>query len=86
MVSRNLILLAFLALFAGVTLAVQEDGAMGLEQSVCGLKEPLMFWLWSHMAGSPNADAARALLGVLTNNATRDRWVEAGLEPAFPYR
>jgi molybdate transport system substrate-binding protein len=36
--------------------------------------------------GSPNADAAHALLGVLTNNETRDRWVEAGLEPAFPNR
>jgi molybdate transport system substrate-binding protein len=35
-------------------------------------------------AGSPNVDAARALLRVLTNNETRDRWVEAGLEPAFP--
>jgi alpha/beta superfamily hydrolase len=61
MVSRNLILLAFLALFAGVTLAVQEDGAMGLEQSVCGLKEPLMFWLWSRMAGGPNADRLAGL-------------------------
>ena len=30
---------------------------MQLEQGVCGLREPLMFWLWSRMAGVP--DAAR---------------------------
>lgn len=35
-------------------------------------------------AGSTQRDAAFALLRVLTNPATRDRWVEAGLEPAFP--
>jgi len=35
-------------------------------------------------AGSTQRDAAFALLRVLTNAETRDRWVEAGLEPAFP--
>jgi molybdate transport system substrate-binding protein len=35
-------------------------------------------------AGSRQPDAARALLRVLTNPATRARWTEAGLEPAFP--
>lgn len=30
------------------------------------------------------ADAARALLHVITAPATRSRWIEAGLEPAFP--
>ncbi len=37
---------------------------MKLEQSVCGLKEPLVFWLWSSMAGSPNADRVAALRNV----------------------
>lgn len=35
-------------------------------------------------AGSTQQEAARALLRVLTNPATRARWTEAGLEPAFP--
>jgi pimeloyl-ACP methyl ester carboxylesterase len=26
-----------------------------LEQSICGLKEPFIFWLWSSAAGKPNA-------------------------------
>ena len=34
--------------------------------------------------GSAQCDAAKALLRVLTNPATRDRWTAAGLEPAFP--
>ncbi len=29
--------------------------AVKLEQSVCGIKEPIYFWLWSAMAGSPNS-------------------------------
>jgi len=37
---------------------------MSLEQSVCGLKEPLVFWLWSSMAGSPNADRLARLRNV----------------------
>ena len=34
------------------------------EQSVCGLKEPFIFWLWSSMAGSPNADRLTGLRNV----------------------
>jgi molybdate transport system substrate-binding protein len=34
-------------------------------------------------AGSANRDTAAALLRALTNPATRDRWIAAGLEPAF---
>ena len=37
---------------------------MKLEQSVCGLKEPFVFWLWSGMAGSPNADRVAGLRNV----------------------
>ncbi len=36
--------------------------------------------------GSTQRDAAFALVRVLTNPAMRDRWTEAGLEPAFPLR
>jgi molybdate transport system substrate-binding protein len=35
-------------------------------------------------AKSAQSEAARALLRVLTDAATRARWTEAGLEPAFP--
>jgi alpha/beta superfamily hydrolase len=56
MASRFLILFSILALFSGFTSAEHKDGDMKLEQSVCGLQEPIMFWLWSSMAGSPNAD------------------------------
>jgi len=34
-----------------------EPAAERLEQSVCGLKEPFVFWLWSRAAGA--ADSAR---------------------------
>jgi len=34
-------------------------------------------------AASRQAEAAKALLRVLTNPAARDKWVKAGLEPAF---
>lgn len=37
-------------------------------------------------ADSAQTEAARTLLRVLTNAETRDRWTEAGLEPAFPIR
>ena len=50
-------LLAFLMLWPGLGPAGQENGDPELEVSVCGLQEPVMFWLWSGVAGSP--DAAR---------------------------
>jgi len=34
------------------------------EQIVCGLKEPFVFWLWSSLAGSPNADRLAGLRNV----------------------
>ena len=37
------------------------DQSMKLEQSVCGLKEPLLFWLWSSQAGHPDAKRLRGL-------------------------
>jgi alpha/beta superfamily hydrolase len=55
MVSRILMLFAVLAVCSGLPAAGPGDGAMELEQSVCGMKEPLLFWLWSRAAGSPDA-------------------------------
>ena len=37
---------------------------MNLEQSVCGLKEPIVFWLWSSMAGQANAGRVAGLANV----------------------
>lgn len=41
-----------------------EDESVPLEQSVCGLKEPFVFWLWSRMAGDPDPGRVARLRGV----------------------
>jgi alpha/beta superfamily hydrolase len=64
MASRFFILFSFVAMFSSFASAEQEDGYMKLEQSVCGIKEPFVFWLWSGMAGSPNADRLAGLRNV----------------------
>jgi pimeloyl-ACP methyl ester carboxylesterase len=64
MVSRFLIPFACLVLLSGVTPGGQAAGDRPLERSVCGLQEPLMFWLWSGMAGSPDADRLAGLSNV----------------------
>lgn len=38
---------------------------MNLEQSVCGFKEPLYFWLWSTFAGRPNSKRLSGLPNVV---------------------
>ena len=55
-------LLVFLAI--GTATANKPTIPMELEQSVCGIKEPLYFWLWSFMAGSPNSQRLSGLDGV----------------------
>ena len=45
--------------------AEQGDRIMNLEQSVCGLKEPLLFWLWSNQAGSPDEKRLQGLSNVV---------------------
>ena len=37
---------------------------MKLEQSVCGLKEPFIFWLWSNTAGKPNKKGLAGLSNI----------------------
>ena len=54
---RTVILLAAVTLIMLTACTTRERGVMNLEQSVCGLKEPIVFWLWSSMAG--HADAGR---------------------------
>jgi pimeloyl-ACP methyl ester carboxylesterase len=64
MASRFLIPFACLVLWSGVTPAGQAANGGALERSVCGLQEPVMFWLWSGMAGSPDADRLAGLSSV----------------------
>ncbi len=72
MVSRILNLFTLLAMFSSCTSAEQEGDYMKLEQSVCGLKEPFIFWLWSNQAGSPNAGRLAGLRNVEDMGA----WIE----------
>lgn len=50
------IILGFLFVFpiSGCSFAEQTGKYVKLEQSVCGLKEPFIFWLWSNTAGRPS--------------------------------
>jgi len=63
---RRSLLLPFAVLFSlmiGVSSCASAPNGRsehGLEESLCGLKEPFVFWLWSRAAGS--ADHSRALL------------------------
>lgn len=51
--------LLFIFFLTACVSAEQDDRTMELEQSVCGLKEPLLFWLWSRQAGEPDASRVR---------------------------
>ena len=55
--------------FAGLLLITGSLQAHGertveLEQSVCGLKEPFIFWLWSSAAGRPDTKRLAGLSNV----------------------
>ncbi len=51
----------FVAVMAGAASPAYGEQEMDLEQSVCGLKEPIIFWLWSMQAGSPDAARLRGV-------------------------
>ena len=53
--------LLLISLHTACASAEQGDQPVELEQSVCGLKEPLLFWLWSSQAGKPDATRLRGL-------------------------
>ena len=42
----------------------ESEKEMELETSVCGLKEPFLFWLWSSMAGRANQSRLKGVEGV----------------------
>lgn len=53
--------LLLLSLLTAGASAEQGNASMDLERSVCGLKEPLLFWLWSSQAGTPDASRLRGI-------------------------
>ena len=52
---RYLVILALLTAHAYGIPCHAGQPSSGLEQSICGLKEPFVFWLWSSAAGEPSA-------------------------------
>ena len=63
---RTIILICILlfSVLSGTAHANQSDDEMELETSVCGLKEPFLFWIWSGMAGRADASRLKGLEGV----------------------
>jgi len=62
---------------------------MKLEQSVCGIKEPIYFWLWSTVAGRPNSKRLSGLDGVVdilftTQDGRTLRGYKLGASKTFP--
>ncbi|NNJ94579.1 MAG: hypothetical protein HKP57_07535 [Halobacteria archaeon] len=62
---------------------------MKLEQSVCGIKEPIYFWLWSTVAGRPNSKRLSGLDGVVdisfrTQDGRILRGYKLGTSKTFP--
>lgn len=47
-----------------MSFAAAEQMSKRLEQSICGLKEPIVFWLWSNVAGSPDASRLAGIKNV----------------------
>lgn len=57
---------SLLALFLLLMCFSSFGWAMGsaLEETVCGIKEPIVFWRWSSMAGTPDSSRVSAIANV----------------------
>lgn len=55
---------ALVALPVSCASTTTDENALDLEQTVCGLKEPVAFWLWSSAAGRPDPSRVAALRNV----------------------
>jgi alpha/beta superfamily hydrolase len=53
--SRHMATLMLLTVYVYGTACYAGQKSSSLEQSICGLKEPFFFWLWSSVAGDANA-------------------------------
>ena len=83
--------LTSLLLFVVTSTAIATNSTihMKLEQSVCGIKEPIYFWLWSTVAGRPNSKRLSGLDGVVDISfRTKDdrtlRGYKLGASKTFP--
>ena len=79
-----------LLLFVVTSTAIAVESAipMKLKQSVCGIKEPIYFWLWSAVAGRPNSKRLSGLDGVVdlsfkTQDGRTLRGYKLGASPHF---
>lgn len=61
---RILLTILIFSVLPSITIADASKKQMELETSVCGLKEPFLFWLWSSMAGRADASRLKGLQGV----------------------
>lgn len=80
-------LLLFVVTYTAI--AASSTTHMKLEQSVCGIKEPVYFWLWSTVAGRPNSKRLSGLDGVLdisfrTQDGRTLRGYKLGTSKTFP--
>lgn len=64
MCAHMLLGILFFSILPGTTLAAEANKQMELETSVCGIKEPFLFWLWSSMAGGADESRLDGLEGV----------------------
>ena len=64
MCARIYLIIFLLLALPGTSLADESDKKMELETSVCGIKEPFLFWLWSNTAGRADASRLAGLEGV----------------------
>jgi len=64
MYARILLAISLLLVLSCTSLTDESEKQMELETSVCGIKEPFLFWLWSSMAGSADESRLVGLEGV----------------------
>lgn len=62
---KELVILLLALLIPSTANPANTPTPMKLEKSVCGLKEPIYFWLWSTVAGRANSKRLSGLEGVV---------------------
>lgn len=65
MFSRLISCFLLISLLSGCAVAEGTNNIMKLEERVCGVKEPFIFWLWSSAAGRPNSKRLVGLNNVI---------------------
>lgn len=59
-----LLCIVLMSIMPGTARVVEAEKVMDLEKSVCGLKEPFLFWLWSNAAGRADTTRLGGVAGV----------------------